>query len=119
MPIEYRDYNLTLDSERPWVNCRHFSVTGAQHEFWAIFREKATRDLFDLAQEGWVPVDKDLVSGVEIRRYRGSHPSGFGIILLILWVLSTFGLGLLFAPWIMTDDFYEPTGYHLQLGRKR
>lgn len=118
MSIEYRDYTLAWQGERPWVSCNSYNASAARHEFWLAYQRTVTRDLDKLALEGWEPAVSDLPSGVQIRQYKALRLEALGWIMLVLFVISSFGIGLLFLPFI-GSWYFEPTGYHIELRRRQ
>ncbi len=116
---EYRDYSWQWSATgRGWVSCDTYTGPAARYEFWQYCQNLVMRDLDKLTLDGWEPAVSDLPSGVQIRSYKTLRLEAIGWIMLVLFVIGSFGLGLLFVPF-MGSWYYEPTGYQIQLRRRR
>ena len=117
MTENYKYYTYNWSPPRPWVSCDQYTSPAARYHFWVYIQDLVIRDLDKLSKEGWEPAVADLPSGVQLRSYKALRYEVFGWIMIVLIIFSSFGLGLLFLPF-MANWYYEPTGYEIQLRKK-
>ncbi len=76
------------------------------------------QELFD---EGWQPVGELGPACIQLRYFKSNDPVGaFGVIMMIIFVFASMGLGLLLIPFILPKSWkYQMIGFQVTLRRPR
>jgi len=121
---EYQDFvQIWPPGRRGWIcisDRSGYTIPEARIYFWQETQAAITKELQKWLDDGWEPVGEVGPSAIQLRTYKSATQgtTTMGGIMLALFVIMTFGLGLIFVL-LAQDTFVEPTEFRVTLRRPK
>lgn len=116
-----KDFVFKFPPNPGWVRISgngSYTVPSARYHFWDSYQLEITRELQKEIDLGFVPVSSVGPSSISVRTYWSMRTNFMQILFTLFFVLFTWGVGILFVPFIMGNDYAEPTECRIALVKK-